>query len=104
MDTDSCISALRRFICRRGQIKEITSDNGTNFVGAERELKEALAHLDMNKIQSSVNAKGIKGKFNLPYGSHRGGMWGFLIRIIKNILYSITKEKTLDDKCLQTTL
>lgn len=37
LDTNSCINAIRRFIARRGQIMEIRSDNGTNFVGAERE-------------------------------------------------------------------
>lgn len=38
LDTHSCINALRRFICRRGQVSHMRSDNGTNFVGAEREL------------------------------------------------------------------
>lgn len=30
LDTDSCTNALRRFTCRRGQMKHIRSDNGTN--------------------------------------------------------------------------
>ncbi|XP_062600652.1 uncharacterized protein LOC134262294 [Saccostrea cucullata] len=42
LDTDSYINALRRFIARRGQVKKIRSDNGTNFVGAERELKKSI--------------------------------------------------------------
>ena len=104
LDTDSCISALRRFICRRGQVKEIVSDNGTNFVGAERELREAFDHLNLTNIQHSVQAEGIKWTFNPPYGPHHGGAWERLIRIIKKILYSITKEQTLDDECLQTAL
>lgn len=44
LTTDSCINALRRFIARKGQVKEIRSDNGTNFVGAERHLIEAIDH------------------------------------------------------------
>lgn len=42
LDTDSFIHALRLFIALRGQVAEIRSDNGTNFVGAECELKEAM--------------------------------------------------------------
>lgn len=44
MDTDVCINAFSCFICRRGQVACIQSDNVTNFIGAERELW-ALASL-----------------------------------------------------------
>ena len=37
METDTFLQALRRFICRRGPIRELRSDQGTNFVGAENE-------------------------------------------------------------------
>lgn len=42
LDTDSFINALRRFIVRCGQVKELCLDNGTNFIGAERELRTAI--------------------------------------------------------------
>lgn len=42
LNTDSCINAIRRFVCRRGQVKEIRSDNGTNFVSSDHELKQAV--------------------------------------------------------------
>ena len=42
LDTDSYIMALRRIISRRGKPQRILSDNGTNFVGANRELRECL--------------------------------------------------------------
>ena len=29
LETDSCINAIRRFLCRRGQVKSIISDNGS---------------------------------------------------------------------------
>ena len=38
LDADSFIPALRRFIVRHGSIRTLSSDNGTNFVGAEKEL------------------------------------------------------------------
>ena len=33
IDTDSFIQALRRFIARRGNMRMLRPDNGTNFVG-----------------------------------------------------------------------
>ncbi len=102
LDTNSCISALRRFICRRAQVKEIVSDNGTSFIGAERELKRALTQLNTFKIQNTMLDAGIKWTFNPPYGSHRGGAWERLIRLIKRMLYSTIRQQTLDDEGLLT--
>ena len=42
LETDSFINALRPFICRRGPVRQLRSDQGTNFIGAKRELREAL--------------------------------------------------------------
>ena len=36
LETDSFIQSLRRFAARRGQVKEMRSDNGTNFLGGEK--------------------------------------------------------------------
>ena len=36
MDTDSFILSLRRFIGRRGNIRSIRCDNGSNFIGQKR--------------------------------------------------------------------
>ena len=40
LTTDSCILSVRNFIARRGIPQEFFSDNGTNFVGCERELPD----------------------------------------------------------------
>ncbi|KAL7831201.1 hypothetical protein SRHO_G00307040 [Serrasalmus rhombeus] len=49
MDTDSCLNAIRRFVCRRGQVSVMRSDNGTNLVSAERELREAMQQWNQAK-------------------------------------------------------
>lgn len=104
LDTGSCINAIRRFICRRGQVKEIRSDNGTNFVSSNRELKQAMLELNQSKIQKGLAQDGIKWTFNPPYGAHHGGAWERLVQEIKRILCSITNQQVLDDETLHTVL
>ncbi|KAI8115932.1 hypothetical protein CVS40_11922 [Lucilia cuprina] len=40
LTTSSCILAIRNFMARRDTPREFFSDNATNFVGAERELRD----------------------------------------------------------------
>ena len=46
LDTDSCINCIRRLVARRGPVESILSDNGSNFVGANNELKEEIKRLE----------------------------------------------------------
>ena len=50
------------------------SDNGANFVGAERELRSEMHKLNEAKIQDYLlqNSLEIKWKFNPPAASHFG--------------------------------
>ena len=52
LDTDSLIQALRWMIARRGNIRTIYSDNGSNFIRAENELKRAFEEIDNKKIEA----------------------------------------------------
>ncbi|KAL0177460.1 hypothetical protein M9458_026354, partial [Cirrhinus mrigala] len=102
LETDPCIHAIRRFVCRQGQVQHIWSDNGTNLVGAEKELKKALSSFNNNKIQSAMLDKEIQGTFNPPGASHQGGVWERLIRSARWVLNSLLHEQTLTDEGLQT--
>lgn len=104
LDTDACINALRRFISRRGQVQHIWSDNGTNFVGAERELKEALTNLDQGAMAQHLAQAGVNWTFNPPAGSHFGGVWERMIRMVRRVLNSVLHQQTLDDDGLTTIL
>ena len=42
LSTDAFILTLSRFISKRGNVQVIRSDNGTNFVGANKELKSCV--------------------------------------------------------------
>jgi len=104
LDTDSCINAFRRFIARRGQVKKIRSDNGTNFVGAKRELQEEIDKWNQAKISDTLSQQNIEWEFNPPSGSHFGGVWERQIRTIRKVLFTLLREQTiqLDDEALQT--
>ncbi|KAK7938715.1 hypothetical protein WMY93_002041 [Mugilogobius chulae] len=102
LDTDLFINGLRRFIARRGQVLEIRSDNGTNFVGAERELKEALEKLNHTLINGMLLQKNVKWLFNTPAASHHGGTWERLVRSVRKVLNSILKTQNLDEEGLVT--
>ncbi|XP_074030342.1 uncharacterized protein [Leptinotarsa decemlineata] len=102
LDTSSAILAIRRFMCRRGQPKEIITDNGTNFVGAERELKKWFQTLDQKKISEEVASKNIIWKFNPPGAPHMGGIWERMIRSIKTALKISLKSINPKEEVLVT--
>ena len=59
METDSFLQALQSFTCRRGPIRELRSDRGTYFVGAENELKAAVQDMDGEKIKAELFKENI---------------------------------------------
>ena len=65
LDTDSFLNAFYRMVNRGGLPREMLSDNGANFVAAERELRELVAVLDRQKIAQSTANKGAIWHFNL---------------------------------------
>ncbi|XP_063386208.1 uncharacterized protein LOC134672238 [Cydia fagiglandana] len=104
LSSDSAILALRRLIARRGQPTMILSDCGTNFVGANRELRTALRNLNAERLQGEALSKGIEWRFNPPAAPHMGGTWERLIRSVKNALHAILKERAPSEEVLHTAM
>ena len=103
------ILALRRFLAMRGYVRLIKSNNGSNFIGAESEMKKAYDEMNHVKIKNHLLAQGcdwIIWEKNPPYASHMGGVWERQIRTVRSILSSILKDHTniLNDECLHTFL
>lgn len=55
---------------RRGLPDEVYSDNGTNFICADRGLQALLAQVESHKIEESLANKGVKWHFNTPLAPH----------------------------------
>ena len=104
LDTDSCINCIRRLVARRGPVESILSDNGSNFVGANNELKEEIKRLETDGIEAKAACIEIRWSFNTPLASHHGGVWESLIKQVRRILCGLMKEsgRTLTEEELQT--
>ena len=101
LEADAFINAVMRFSARRGRPTLVRCDNGTNFVGASKELKSSIQ--DWNKrVHKDLMQKDIKWIFNPPAASHMGGVWERLIRSTRRILSALMRGLVLDDERLST--
>ena len=104
LDTDSCLVDINRFIARRRKPATIISDNGTNFVGSARKLKEYINSWNKDQITSGLARKNIVWKFNPPGAPHFGGVWESLVRCCKKAMVSVLGNGFLTDEVLTTTM
>ena len=102
MPKDSFIFAHCRFKARRGHPKSIWSDNRNNFIGAERELKDALSKLDEKKIINELNESRIQWTFNPAKSPWMGGAMEALVKITKGCLKVVVKIWLLHEDALHT--
>ncbi|XP_067943119.1 uncharacterized protein [Watersipora subatra] len=102
MTTDAFLNALRCLIAIRGPIRQLHTDNGSNFIGAANELrKEMQTNGDITKFSNEHNIEFVT---NVPYSSHMGGIWERQIRTIQAILNGLLKTHScrLDTSTLRT--
>lgn len=87
----------------RGRPKELLSDCGTNFRGAERELREAFAAMEP-RLREQLTEYQIDFKFNPPSAPHFGGVWEREVRSIKAGLQVAVGSQSVSEDVLYTTL
>ena len=104
LESDCFINVLRRFMNRRGPPRCIYSDNGTNFGGAEREIREAIDHWNQKQIQDELLQKGCQWIFQPSKASQASGVWERLIRSTRTAMKAILKESLVDEEVLATVL
>ena len=102
LDSDSFLQCFSRFCYRRLTPELLVSDNGSNFVGAERELRNGIRRCFIYSVLSKLAKKGVNWRFNPPGASHHGGVWECLIRSFRRIFSAIAQNTRLDDQVLIT--
>lgn len=99
LDKESFLKVLRCFLSQRGSPRQLRSDNGTNFVGAQRDLKEALGEMGQYCIRNELfksQCDWIKFKVKVPAVRHMGRLWERQIRTLRAVLSSSRIVKDVD--------
>ena len=98
LTTEVFITALKRFIARRGRPRKIYSDNATTFVGAEWWLRNVMK--DEN-LQNYLAHQSIVWQFNLSRAPWWGGQFERLVGIVKQALFKSVRRAILTWKELE---
>ncbi|XP_043496451.1 uncharacterized protein LOC122520450 [Polistes fuscatus] len=79
------ISTYRRFISRRGTPSALYSDCGTNFLGANAQLKRCFAASSPGylKFSALLAQDNTQWHFNQPAAPHMGGKWEAAVKSLK---------------------
>ena len=107
LETDSFINALRRFLSIRGPMRQLRCDQGTNFIGASRELQTEMNQMNHTRVKEFLlkeQCDYFEFKMNPPSASHMGGVWERQIRTIRKVLASLMDQAgpQLNDESLRT--
>uniref|UniRef100_A0ABD2WGE9 DUF5641 domain-containing protein n=1 Tax=Trichogramma kaykai TaxID=54128 RepID=A0ABD2WGE9_9HYME len=96
-DTSAFLAAFRRFVSRRGPCRHLYSDRGTNFVGADAELRRM--HSEGSGYYKSICAQLHDGHstvwhFNPPSSPHFGGLWESGVKSVKYHLKRMVGDRS----------
>jgi hypothetical protein len=94
LSTQSFLHALRRFISHHGWPKCMISDNGTSFVGAQKEIRDMLVN-GRREIEDFSSVHELKWKFTTPLSPHQGGIYESLIKQVKRAIHVAIGQQTL---------
>lgn len=87
LNVETFLMALSRFVDERGAPEIIRCDNGTNFVGANNELRR-LVELNRGEVQTRCTFRWrTKFIFNPPGSPHYGGSYERTIPEVKKALH-----------------
>ena len=104
MTTSAVVNALMRMNASFPGVKKIFSDNGSNFHGADREIRDALLAWNKDELNQELDKIGITWEFGPAYCGSAGGAWERLIGMTKRLIKSVIGTKTIDSDDFDTLL
>lgn len=107
LSTKCFLAAFSRFTARRGLCSNVYSDNGTNFVGANKQLKldfiKCMSEIE-TEVATTLALKEVKWHFIPPGSPHFGGLWEASVKSMKFHLKRIMGQSILTFEELYTLL
>ncbi|XP_066137644.1 uncharacterized protein [Euwallacea fornicatus] len=103
LSNESFLLAFSRFVARRSRPSHVYSDNGTNFVGANRELAELSNFLikESCKLSDSYAWEGVQWHFIPTQSPHFGGLWEAGVKAVKHHLKRVARKANLTfEQCI----
>lgn len=91
------IATLKRFIARRGKCSKLVTDNATNFIGANTEMKRLhkLVSQPDDTLACYLSSENIDWKFLPPRAPNFGGLWEAGVKSIKYHLKRVVGNSKL---------
>ena len=99
MTLSTVIMALVKMHSQFPSLRKIISDNGSNFRGADREIREAVEAWNEQELSDKLSDHGIIWEFGPANCGSFGGVWERLIAIVKNSFKACMQGKTLSRDC-----
>ena len=103
MSSSSFINAFVRFRARRPGVRRLFSDNGTNFVGADKELRDAMKEWNVSSTEE-LAMQGIDWTFIPPHAPHYGGVWERMVKSAKKHLTAMLEAEGVHIEVFSTVL
>ncbi|XP_020297976.1 uncharacterized protein LOC109862359 [Pseudomyrmex gracilis] len=104
--SDAFLAAFKRFCSRRKLCTDVYSNRGTNFIGADAQLRALFraANKEAQQIANSIGNQGVRWHFNPPAAPHFGGIWEAAIKSVKHHLRRVIRDSTLTFEEMSTLL
>ncbi|XP_011863339.1 PREDICTED: uncharacterized protein LOC105559543, partial [Vollenhovia emeryi] len=104
--TEAFIAAYKRFTGCRGICATLQSDCGTNFVGADKALRQRFSSTsnELHELAQIIANDGTKWRFNPPSAPHFGGKWEAAVKSTKFHLLRTLGDSTLTYEELTTVI
>lgn len=95
LNVEAFLECFGRLTARRGPCKELFSDNGTTFTGANNELSRVLREWENSFPEQALSEMGTTWRFITPGAPFKGGIWEAAVKTFKHHLKRVLGDRII---------